>query len=107
MFVMYTVAPLLYRIASATYYNLSLRSASFYGLLFGIFLFHYKPYWLYFPSFSVVILGLIVYFCHSTPEQEGKTDIRVPSYVSRQVEVALENSAENGVGGRIWLRIPQ
>ncbi|KAF8261903.1 DUF914-domain-containing protein [Lactarius quietus] len=101
MFVMYTVAPLLYRIASATYYNLSLRSASFYGLLFGIFLFHYKPYWLYFPSFSVVILGLIVYFCHSTPEQEGKTDIRVPSYVSRQVEVALENSAENGVGGFI------
>ena len=35
MFVMYTVAPLLYRLASSTYYNLSLRSASFYGLLFG------------------------------------------------------------------------
>jgi solute carrier family 35 protein F1/2 len=35
MLVMYTVAPLLYRLASSTYYNLSLRSASFYGLLFG------------------------------------------------------------------------
>lgn len=35
MFVMYTIAPLLYRLASSTYYNLSLRSASFYGLLFG------------------------------------------------------------------------
>ena len=35
LFVMYTVAPLLYRLASSTYYNLSLRSASFYGLLFG------------------------------------------------------------------------
>lgn len=35
MFIMYTVAPLLYRLASSTYYNLSLRSASFYGLLFG------------------------------------------------------------------------
>jgi len=37
MFVMYTVAPLLYRLASSTYYNLSLRSANFYGLLFGTF----------------------------------------------------------------------
>jgi hypothetical protein len=35
LFVMYTVAPLLYRLASSTYYNLSLRTASFYGLLFG------------------------------------------------------------------------
>ncbi|KAI9451997.1 hypothetical protein BJY52DRAFT_1190615 [Lactarius psammicola] len=98
MFVMYTVAPLLYRLASSTYYNLSLRSASFYGLLFGIFLFHYKPYWLYFLSFVVVISGLIVYFCHSTPEQEGKTDIRGPSYVTRHGEAGLEDNEEQRVG---------
>lgn len=97
MFVMYTVAPLLYRLASSTYYNLSLRSASFYGLLFGIFFFHYKPYWLYFPSFAVVILGLIIYFCHSMPEQEGKTDTHVPSYITGHVEV-LGNSGEQREG---------
>ena len=23
---------------------------------------HYRPFWLYFPAFAVVILGLIIYF---------------------------------------------
>ncbi|KAH8980384.1 solute carrier family 35 member SLC35F1/F2/F6 [Lactarius hatsudake] len=100
MFVMYTVAPLLYRLASSTYYNLSLRSANFYGLIFGIFLFHYKPYWLYFPSFAVVISGLVVYFCHSTPEQEGKTDIRVPSYVTQHGKAVLEDSEGQREGAK-------
>jgi len=84
MFILYTVAPLLYRLASSAYFNLSLLSSDFYGLLFGLFLFHFKPYWLYFPSFAVVILGLIVYFWHSTPEEQGKNDIRVPVYVTRR-----------------------
>ena len=35
MLVLYTVSPLLYRLASATYCNLSLLSSNFYGLLFG------------------------------------------------------------------------
>jgi len=83
MFILYTVAPLLYRLASSAYFNLSLLSSDFYGLLFGLFLFHFQPYWLYFPSFGVVIVGLIVYFWHSTPEQQGTIDIRKPSYVGQ------------------------
>ena len=35
MFILYTVAPLLYRLASSAYFNLSLLSSDFYGLLFG------------------------------------------------------------------------
>jgi solute carrier family 35 protein F1/2 len=35
MFILYTVAPLLYRMASSVYYNLSLLSSDFFGLLFG------------------------------------------------------------------------
>ena len=27
---------------------------------------HYSVYWLYFPAFAVVILGLIIYFWHAT-----------------------------------------
>jgi hypothetical protein len=37
MFILYTVAPLLYRTASSTYYNISLLTTDFYGLLFGAF----------------------------------------------------------------------
>jgi len=32
----------------------------------------------------VVLSGLVVYFWHSTPEEQGTLDIRVPSYI-RQV----------------------
>ena len=39
MLILYTVAPILYRMASSTYYNLSLLSSDFYGLLFGLFLY--------------------------------------------------------------------
>lgn len=39
MFILYTVAPLLYRSSSSVYYNLSLLSSDFFGLLFGLFLY--------------------------------------------------------------------
>jgi len=90
MFILYTVAPLLYRLASSAYFNLSLLSSDFFGLLFGLFLFHFQPYWLYFPSFIVVIVGLIVYFWHSTPEEQGKNDVQFPSYVTRRRGIVAE-----------------
>jgi len=81
MFILYTVAPLLYRSSSSVYYNLSLLSSDFFGLLFGLFLYHYSPYWLYFVSFAVIIVGLIFYFWSTTPENQGKLDPQRPSYV--------------------------
>jgi len=86
MFILYTTAPLLYRLASSVYYNLSLLSSDFFGLLFGLFLFHYKPYWLYFVAYAVIIVGLIVYFWSSTPESQGKVEPRAPSYVQPRNE---------------------
>jgi len=84
MFILYTVAPILYRMASSAYYNLSLLSSDFYGLLFGLFLFHYHVYWLYFVAFAVVLLGLVIYFWSATPEAQGKLDPRAPEYVDRR-----------------------
>ncbi|KAI0792097.1 DUF914-domain-containing protein [Abortiporus biennis] len=84
MFILYTVAPILYRMASSAYYNLSLLSSDFYGLLFGLFLFHYSVYWLYFPAFAVVILGLIIYFWVATPEEQGKLNPQAPEYVNKR-----------------------
>jgi len=81
MLILYTVAPILYRMASSTYYNLSILSSDFYGLLFGLFLYHYKPYFLYFISFPVTIIGLIVYFWSLPLETQGKLDVKPPKYV--------------------------
>jgi len=83
MLILYTVAPILYRMASSAYYNISLLTSDFYGLLFGLFLFHYSPYWLYFVAFAVVVTGLIIYFWHATPEEQGKLDPQRPSYVNQ------------------------
>ncbi|KAF4610744.1 hypothetical protein D9613_006838 [Agrocybe pediades] len=84
MVILYTVAPLLYRMASSAYFNLSLLSSDFYGLLFGLFLYHYRPYWLYFISFVVILAGLITYFWHSRPEEQGFSDPKAPDYVERR-----------------------
>jgi solute carrier family 35 protein F1/2 len=42
MFVLYSLAPVMFRLGSAVIYNLSLLTANFYGLIFGIGLFGYK-----------------------------------------------------------------
>jgi len=100
MLTLYTVAPLLYRLASSAYFNLALLSSDFFGLLFGLFLFHYSPYWLYFPSFTVVLSGLVVYFWHSRPEDQGKVDIQRPSYVRpARRAVTFEGALEAGWEG--------
>lgn len=83
MFILYTTAPLLYRMASSAFYNISLLTSDFYGLIFGLFLFHFSPYWLYFPAFCVVVIGLIIYFWHATPEEQGKLDPKAPAYIRR------------------------
>ncbi|KAG1741166.1 DUF914-domain-containing protein [Suillus lakei] len=83
MFILYTTAPLLYRMASSAFYNISLLTSDFYGLIFGLFLFHFSPYWLYFPAFCIVVLGLIIYFWHATPEEQGKLDPKAPAYIRR------------------------
>ncbi|KAJ7066741.1 solute carrier family 35 member SLC35F1/F2/F6 [Mycena amicta] len=82
MFILYTVAPLLYRMASSAYYNLSLLSSDWYGLIFGLGLYHYAPYWLYFVAFALVLVGLITYFWSSTPEGQGDLDPQAPTYVN-------------------------
>jgi len=84
MIILYTVSPLLYRLASSAYYNLSLLSSDFYGLLFGLFLYQYRPFWLYFIAFAIVIAGLITYFWSSTPEGQGFLDPQAPDYVDRK-----------------------
>ncbi|KAH7919072.1 DUF914-domain-containing protein [Leucogyrophana mollusca] len=85
MFTLYSIAPILYRIASSSYFNIALLTSDFYGLLFGLFLFHYSPFWLYFPAFVVVMLGLVIYFWHATPEEQGESDVRTPAYLNGKV----------------------
>ncbi|KAJ2726660.1 hypothetical protein GGI07_000383 [Coemansia sp. Benny D115] len=70
MFVLYTVAPFLFRMSSATFYNLSILTSDFYGLIFAKYMFHDKITAIYGGAFALIVCGLIVYylFPHAGPE---------------------------------------
>ncbi|KAH7888884.1 DUF914-domain-containing protein [Phlebopus sp. FC_14] len=80
-FTIYSLQMVLFRLASSPYFNISLLTSDFYGLLFGLFLFKYTPYWLYFVAFAIVISGLVIYFWHATPEEQGTNDVQIPVYL--------------------------
>ncbi|KAG0362394.1 hypothetical protein BC939DRAFT_474463 [Gamsiella multidivaricata] len=68
MFMMYSVSPLLFRLSSATFFNLSLLTSDFYGLLFGLFLFNATINKLYPIAYVLIILGIIIYNIYPAPE---------------------------------------
>ncbi|CAD6578659.1 MAG: hypothetical protein CYPHOPRED_000641, partial [Cyphobasidiales sp. Tagirdzhanova-0007] len=76
MVILYTLAPLLFRFASSPFYNLSLMTSDFFSLLFGLFLFHYKPYFLYFIAYPMVVVGLVIYFVSKPPEAHATIAVK-------------------------------
>ena len=58
----YSVTPLVFRMASAAYLNISLLTGNFWGVCIGIKVFHYSIHWMYPIAFVLIILGLFVYF---------------------------------------------
>jgi solute carrier family 35 protein F1/2 len=72
MFTLYSVAPTLLRLSSATFFNLSLLTSDFYGLILGIILFDYTINTLYPIAYVLIIGGLIVYNIFPSPEAKFK-----------------------------------
>lgn len=62
MVVFYSVAPILFRMASAAFFNISLLTAAFWGLLIGIEVFGMTIFWLYGVAFMCIIVGLVIYY---------------------------------------------
>ncbi|KAH8588643.1 hypothetical protein B0O99DRAFT_524549 [Bisporella sp. PMI_857] len=58
----YSLAPIMFRMGSAAFFNISLLTGNFWGVVIGIKVFGYKIYYLYPIAFVLIILGLIVYF---------------------------------------------
>ncbi|KAG0149367.1 hypothetical protein CROQUDRAFT_713969 [Cronartium quercuum f. sp. fusiforme G11] len=89
MLCLYTVAPLIFRLASSPFYNISILTSDFYGLIFGFGLYHYEPYWLYFVAYILTLAGLMVYFSWQKPESQGNCDV-----VSRGRQREVETLAQ-------------
>jgi len=61
MFILYSLTPILLRKSSAIFFNLSILTSDFYGLVLGILIFHYHIIYLYGIAYVLTILGIIIY----------------------------------------------
>ncbi|RUS35024.1 hypothetical protein BC938DRAFT_476762 [Jimgerdemannia flammicorona] len=68
MFTLYSFGPILFRKSSATFFNLSLLTSDFYGLIFAIILFNAVINPLYPFAYILVVIGIIVYNIWPAPE---------------------------------------
>jgi len=68
----YTLAPILFRLSSAAFFNISLLTGNFYGVAIGIRVFGYTLAKLYPVAFVMIILGLFVYFIFSGRQGEAR-----------------------------------
>ncbi|KAF5114720.1 hypothetical protein DV454_002771 [Geotrichum candidum] len=62
LLVLYLIAPIMFRMSSSAFYNLSLLTSDFWALLIGTQAFGFRVYWLYPVGFVFTIIGVIIYF---------------------------------------------
>ena len=58
----YSLAPLMFRLASAAFFNISLLTGNFWGVAIGVKVFGYSIHWMYPIAFVCIIGGLVIYF---------------------------------------------
>jgi len=72
LFIFYSLAPVIFRMASAVFFDISLLTGNFWGVIIGIKVFGYAIYYLYPIAFVMIVLGLIVYFLAGSMLGESK-----------------------------------
>jgi solute carrier family 35 protein F1/2 len=58
----YSLAPVLFRMSSAAFFNISLLTGSFWGVAIGVKVFHLNIHWMYPIAFVLIIIGQVIYF---------------------------------------------
>lgn len=58
----YCLAPLLFRLASAAFFNISMLTMNFWSVVIGVEVFGYHIHWMYPIAFVCIILGQLVYY---------------------------------------------
>lgn len=61
LFVFYMIVPTLLRYSSAMFFNLSMLTADFWSIIFAVYLFGQQLNFVFYISFFVVIVGLVIY----------------------------------------------
>ena len=58
----YSLVPILYRLASAAFFNIGLLTANFWGVIIGLRVFGYHVHFLYPIAFVLIMIGHFVYY---------------------------------------------
>jgi solute carrier family 35 protein F1/2 len=104
LFLMYVNTSSFLQEADSTLFNLSLLTSDVYAVVFSYFFYGYLVHWLYFVSFSLVAVGLVIYHSTAPPipgyMNEGHRHQRLPVSVIQPVTAAdLEESSGTHDGG--------
>lgn len=62
LFIFYTLAPIVFRMSSAAFFNIGLLTGTFWGIIVGTQVFGYTIHYLYPIAFVLIILGHFVYY---------------------------------------------
>ncbi|KAI9678464.1 MAG: hypothetical protein M1829_002062 [Trizodia sp. TS-e1964] len=62
LFTFYSLAPIMFRMSSAAFFNISLLTGTFWGVVIGVRVFGLTIHFLYPIAFVLILVGLIVYF---------------------------------------------
>ncbi|KAF1812629.1 DUF914-domain-containing protein [Eremomyces bilateralis CBS 781.70] len=62
LFTFYSLAPVVFRMSSAAFFNIGLLTANFWTVVVGIKVFQYAVHWMYPIAFVLIVIGLFVYF---------------------------------------------
>jgi len=65
--VFYSICPVVFRMGSAAFLNISLLTGNFWGAIVGIHVFHVSVHWMYPIAFVLIVIGLTVYFLMDSP----------------------------------------
>jgi len=60
--IFYSGAPIVFRMASAAFFNIGLLTGNFWGVVVGTQVFHLKIHWMYPIAFVLIMLGHFVYY---------------------------------------------
>ncbi|EAS30674.3 solute carrier family 35, member F1/2 [Coccidioides immitis RS] len=62
LFIFYSLAPILFRLASAAFFNISLLTSNFWGVVIGVKVFQYTIHWMYPIAFVLIVIGQCIYY---------------------------------------------
>lgn len=91
----YATAPLIYRLASAAFMNISMLTGNFWGVIIGVFVLQLRVHWLYPVAFVLILLGQFVY--HAGRNTGSNTDSS--SLLGEARKPWLGRNQEQGVSG--------